>query len=151
MLKAAGHKGVNTISLSAPITIHRKILFGDCDPAGIVYTPRFSYFALEATHEALTALLRSPCISTLNNMGILTPVRAFDMEFLSPVTWDDELKLDVRVSNVSQQSYTFTVQGFVTPNVTAFKASITYVTVAADSKQTITIPDHLVDALNGKA
>lgn len=73
------------------------------------------------------------------------------MEFLSPVTWDDELTLDVRVSNISQQSYTFTVHGFVTPNVNAFKASITYVTVAADSKQTIAIPCHLVDALNGTA
>ncbi|MFT6816141.1 MAG: acyl-CoA thioesterase FadM, partial [Sphingobacteriales bacterium] len=32
-------------------------MFGDCDPEGIVYTPRFSYFALEATHEAMHIML----------------------------------------------------------------------------------------------
>lgn len=30
------------------VFVSRTILFGDCDPAGVVYTPRFSYFAVEA-------------------------------------------------------------------------------------------------------
>ena len=28
-----------------PVIVHRRILWGDCDPAGVVYTPRFGdYF-----------------------------------------------------------------------------------------------------------
>ena len=32
----------------------RTILFGDCDPAGIVYTPRIGYFVVEAVGEGVT-------------------------------------------------------------------------------------------------
>ena len=31
--------------------VRRKVLFGECDPAGIVYTPRFADFSLEAVHQ----------------------------------------------------------------------------------------------------
>ena len=31
-----------------PFIITRTILFGDCDPAGIVYTPRIAYFETHA-------------------------------------------------------------------------------------------------------
>lgn len=39
--------------MPTPVFIKRTVLFGDCDPEGIVYTPRFSYFVLEAVQEAL--------------------------------------------------------------------------------------------------
>ena len=139
------NKGV--VRISRPIIIHRKILFGDCDPEGIVYTPRFSYFALEATHDALSDLLGAPSISTLKSMGILTPVRAFDLEFLAPVTWDQELKLEVSISDIGQHSFTFDVHGLLPDETLAFRAAITYVTVSADDKNKRRIPEALLKAL----
>jgi hypothetical protein len=60
-----GKNSNGAIEISIPITINRKVLFGDCDPEGIVYTPRFSYFALEATHEAMHIMLGAPSITAL--------------------------------------------------------------------------------------
>nr|WP_274055008.1 acyl-CoA thioesterase [Thalassomonas haliotis] len=128
--------------------MNRRVLFGDCDPEGIVYTPRFSYFALEATHEAMHILLGAPSITALKFMGVLTPVRAFDLEFLAPVTWDDELKLEVRVSEIRQHSFSFIVCGYLKADTLAFSASITYVTVSSDKKEKIQVPEKLVAALN---
>ena len=124
------------------------MLFGDCDPEGIVYTPRFSYFALEATHEAMQIMLGAPSISALKYMGILTPVRAFDLEFLAPVTWDDELRLEVQVSDITQHSFSFSVRGFLKASILAFSATITYVTVSSDKKEKIEVPERLVGVLN---
>ena len=123
-------------------------MFGDCDPEGIVYTPRFSYFALEATHEAMHVLLGSPSITALKEMGVLTPVRAFDLEFLSPVTWDDELRMEVQVSEISEHSFSFIVSGYLKIDTLAFNASITYVTVSIDKKEKIQVPKKLVGILN---
>jgi acyl-CoA thioester hydrolase len=81
-------------------------------------------------------------------MGILTPVRAFDLEFLAPVTWDDELKLEVQVSEIKQHSFSFIVRGFLKADILAFSASITYVTVSSDKKEKIQVPEKLVGALN---
>lgn len=136
------------IVISSPITIKRRVLFGDCDPEGIVYTPRFSYFALEATHETLHILLGAPSITALKAMGVLTPVRAFEMEFLAPVTWDDELELEVLVSEIRQHSFTFFVRGLLESDKLAFTASISYVTVSSDRKEKITVPEKLVEALS---
>jgi acyl-CoA thioester hydrolase len=124
------------------------VLFGDCDPEGIVYTPRFTYFALEATHEAMQIMLGAPSINALKNMGILTPVRAFDLEFFAPVTWDDELRLEVLVSDITQHTFSFIVRGFLKADVLAFSAIITYVTVSSDKKVKTQVPRSLVSALN---
>ena len=139
---------MGAIEISRPITIKRKVLFGDCDPEGIVYTPRFSYFALEATHEAMEIMLGAPSISTLKRMGILTPVRAFELEFLAPVTWDDELRLEVLVSDITQHSFSFIVSGFLKADLLAFSATIAYVTVTSDSKVKVQVPESLVGALS---
>ena len=77
-------------------------------------------------------------------MGVLTPVRAFDLEFLFPVTWDDELRLEVRVSAINQHSFSFVVSGYLNVDTLAFNALITYVTVSIDKKEKIKIPDKLV-------
>jgi acyl-CoA thioesterase FadM len=34
-----------------PFKTTRTILFGDCDPGGVIYTPRVAHFVVEATHE----------------------------------------------------------------------------------------------------
>lgn len=120
------------------------MLFGDCDPEGIVYTPRFSYFALEATHEALDIWLGAPFITELKAFGVLTPVRAFDLEFLAPVTWDDELDLKVQIADIREHSFTFDVSGFISADKLAFTASITYVTVASNTKAKTPVPDELL-------
>ena len=125
-------------------------MFGDCDPEGIVYTPRFSYFALEATHEAMHIMLGAPSISAVKKMGVLTPVWAFDLEFLAPVTWDDELRLEVQVSEIKKHSFSFMVQGFLKADSLAFFAKITYVTVSSDTKEKTQVPESLVDALKNE-
>jgi acyl-CoA thioester hydrolase len=93
-------------------------------------------------------LLGSPFIISLKKMGVLTPVRAFDLEFLFPVTWDDELRLEVRVSAINQHSFSFVVSGYLNVDTLAFNALITYVTVSIDKKEKIKIPDKLVKVLN---
>ncbi len=70
------------------VFVSRTILFGDCDPAGVVYTPRFSYFSVEAIYVALDEWLGTPGLRTLMGFEILPPVRAMSMEFLMPLTWE---------------------------------------------------------------
>ncbi|WHI47350.1 acyl-CoA thioesterase [Microbulbifer sp. JMSA004] len=129
------------------ITIKRQVLFGDCDPEGIVYTPRFSHFALEATHEAMGQLMGGPAIATMKTLGFLTPVRAFDLEFLSPVRWDTELRMAVEVSKISKHAFSFLVNGYVADERLAFRATITYVTISVSTREKIPVPDHFRELL----
>ena len=129
--------------MSKTVFIKRKILFGDCDPEGIVYTPRFSYFAVEATHEALNVWLKGPGLKTLMGFDILPPARAFSLEFLNPVTWDDELTMHVSVADVGEHSFSFSVEGFIKSDILVFTAKLTHVCVATDTKKVVMVPEGL--------
>ncbi|MNM77448.1 acyl-CoA thioesterase [Pseudomonas alkylphenolica] len=125
------------------VIVKRKVLFGDCDPEGIVYTPRFSYFVIEAVHDALSVWLSGPGLRTLLGFDLLPPARAFSLEFLHPLTWDDELSMTVSVSSVSLHSFTFLVEGNVAPDIKAFTASLTHVCVSPVTRKIIEVPQAL--------
>ncbi|MEG0858649.1 MAG: thioesterase family protein [Pseudomonas sp.] len=125
------------------VIVKRKVLFGDCDPEGIVYTPRFSYFAIEAIHDALTVWLSGPGLRTLLGFDLLPPARAFSLEFLHPVTWDDELSMTVSVANVGLHSFTFLVEGSVASGALAFTSSLTHVCVSPVTRDVIEVPEKL--------
>lgn len=129
--------------MASPVIIKRKVLFGDCDPQGIVYTPRFSYFVLEAVHEALGVWLQGPGLRRLMGFDILPPARAFALEFLHPVTWDDELALEVSVSNVGAHSFSFAVEGRLPSGIVAFTASLTQVCVCPQTHEVVVVPAQL--------
>ena len=40
-------------SAASHFVIRRRIRFGDCDPGGVIYTPRLSYLIVEAVLDFL--------------------------------------------------------------------------------------------------
>lgn len=125
------------------VFVSRTILFGDCDPAGVVYTPRFSYFAVEAIYVALDKWLGVPGLRTLMGFDILPPVRAMSFELLAPVTWDDELNIKVGVAKLGVHSFTFLVEGFLGNGTLSFVANITHVCVSPKTKEVVAVPARL--------
>ena len=126
------------------VIIKRKVIFGDCDPGGIVYTPRFADFAIEAVDSALAIFLESTGgISALMALGVLPPARSLSFEFLHPVTWDDVLSIKVTVAEVRVHAFSFLIEGYLPDNTLAFNANLTQVCVSPETRKTIKIPDKL--------
>lgn len=127
--------------------ISRTILFGDCDPAGIVYTPRITYFVIEAIHDFLTYKLGAPGIREIFGMGILPPARALSIEFLAPMAWDEKIKIEVCSKEITTTSFTFLVEARNSSNELVFRSTLTQVSVASESKKPVPIPQRLREAL----
>lgn len=125
------------------VFVSRTILFGDCDPAGVVYTPRFSYFAVEAIYTALDSWLGAPGLRTLMGFDVLPPVRAMSVEMLRPLTWDDELNIKVSVARLGVHAFTFLVEGFIHGQTLAFFANVTHVCISPDTGEVVAIPERL--------
>lgn len=53
----------------------RRILFGDCDPGGIMYTPRVTHFVIEASLDFLSDRLGGPAERRMFEMGVAPPAR----------------------------------------------------------------------------
>jgi len=125
----------------------RVIQFGDCDPAGYVYTPRISYFVVEAVTEYLSSLLGEPAIRKIMDLGIYPPAKALSIEFIFPMIWDDEIDIQVAVKNISNSSFSFVVEAFNANGQAVFTADLTQVCVSQETSKPIEIPAELKRAL----
>lgn len=132
-----------------PFVTSRTILFGDCDPAGIVYTPRIAYFVIEAIHEFLSHRLGGEGLRTLFSMGILPPARALSIEFLAPMTWGEVIAIEVDSDEPGTSSFSFAVEGRQIAGEVTFRAAMTQVCVCPERKQPVPVPDALRQALSG--
>ena len=130
-----------------PFITTRTVVFGDCDPAGIVYTPRIAYFVIEAIHEFLSDRLGGEGLRKVFAMDILPPARALSIEFLSPMTWDEVISIEVGSEAPGTTSFGFVVEGRQASGEVTFRASMTQVCICPESKQPIALPDALRQAL----
>jgi acyl-CoA thioesterase FadM len=99
---------------------HRTILYGDCDPAGWVYTPRVAHFA-----------------------GLLPPARQLKIEFITPLTYDDKIGLMVTVLRVGRTSFACQVEATRDNGAIAFQAELTQVCIDPTTKRPVSLPDSI--------
>lgn len=133
-----------------PFKTTRTILFGDCDPAGVIYTPRVADFVVEAVHDFIAHLLGGPAVRQLFALGILPPARALTIEYLAPMVWDDVIDIEVSCEEPKTTSFTFLLVGRKSSGQVMFQSKFTQVCVSPDDKRPIPIPEALRRALRGE-
>jgi 4-hydroxybenzoyl-CoA thioesterase len=125
----------------------RRIRFGDCDPGGVIYTPRLGYFVVEAVLDFLSERLGGPAERQILKMGVLPPARALSMEFLKPLDWDAEVDIQVAVLEIRTHAITYSIVGHLASGERAFVAQLTQVCISPQTRRPVDIPDALREAL----
>ena len=92
-----------------PFRTSRVVLFGDCDPGGVIYSPRVAHFVVEAGLAFLSHALEGPAARRLFSMNILPPARALSIEFLHPMVWDETIEIEVSAERIGEHSFTLLV------------------------------------------
>lgn len=127
----------------------RVVLFGDCDPAGAIYSPRVAHFVIEAVLEFQASLLGGSAARKLLAMGVLPPARSLRIDFLAPLTYDDEIRLDVACIEIGSTSFTCQVEATRIDARVAFRSRLTQVCVSPATKHPAQLPPALRAALLG--
>ncbi|MDI5983625.1 acyl-CoA thioesterase [Halomonas sp. M4R5S39] len=157
MTPCAFFPSTEAVISEAPLIIRRVVRWGDCDPAGIVYTPRFLDYTISA-HEAFIGLmLGGPIHSTKTSLKVNFPVRGVELDFRSPLPVDTQFDMEVRVGEIRSRTFDLHVtatrvaaepahQGPV-----AFLARISPVTVDGASWTAVPLPDALRSRISAYA
>ena len=88
--------------------VHRvRVGFGDCDPAGIVYFPRFFHFFHEAMETWFDAVLRLPYAELIGVRRLGFPAVHTGADFLIPCAMGDEIAVEQRVISLGRTSIRF--------------------------------------------
>lgn len=124
----------------------RTILFGECDPAGILYTPRICEYIVEAALKFLANSLGEPFERYVFGQGLNLPARNINVDFLAPLTYDDVIEIRAGLEQIRTHAYTVRVTAFNRDGDRAFSGTITQVCVDTDKKLR-PIPEKLRSAL----
>lgn len=88
-------------------TTHRKIGFGDCDPAQIVYYPNYFDWYDRGTHQLFEDAGVSLKVLEAD-LGVLTPIVDAQSRFISPARWDDNIEIESEITRWGSRSFTVT-------------------------------------------
>jgi acyl-CoA thioesterase FadM len=135
-----------TVSV-VPLVVRRRVKWGECDPAGVVYTVAFSEYVMSAAELFYGSLFETTPQRAKKEQGFGTPSRALDFDFRLSLRPDDEFEMTVAVADIRSRTYVLEITGRTATGDVAFVARLTPVCVARDERRSIEIPPNFRKAL----
>ena len=119
--------------------------FGHCDIAGIVYTPRFAEYCMEAAEFFLRSEVGLDWLVINQERSCVNPVMRFEIDFHDTVYISDELRLTIFVSKVGNSSFELRILGEKKTGdglLPCFSASLVLAIVDPQASRSMAIPEH---------
>jgi 4-hydroxybenzoyl-CoA thioesterase len=130
-----------------PISVRRRVLWGDCDPAGVVYTPRFADYVASARDWFLREGVGVVDRPHPSRQSITYPMRAMAFEFVSFLAADDLFDMTVEVGGLSRRTFTLDIAArHVDRDGLAFSARLTSVCIDQAVGTSVALPEAVREA-----
>lgn len=130
-----------------PLVIRRRVKWGECDPAGVVYTVTFSEYVISAAELFYGSLFGTTPQRAKDEQGFGTPTRALDFDFRRSLRPDEEFEMTVTVAEIRNRTYVLRICARTLDGDIAFLAHLTPVCVARGERRSIDIPPAFRQAL----
>ncbi|MEE2999453.1 MAG: thioesterase family protein [Pseudomonadota bacterium] len=125
--------------MNFPFTKSRRILWGDSDPAGIIYTPRVFHYALETIEEWLIEILGHNSMTLRDKHRIDTPTVKMCCEFIHPMRTGEYIDISLEIKKLGNASLNYVFNGFDSEKHHCFHIDQVVCFVDAESFEPISI------------
>ncbi len=125
---------------TSPFVVRRRVRWGECDPAGVVYTGRFVDYLISAVslfHEHVFAEFHE---GYRKSLGIETPCKGLSMVFNGALWPNDVFDMRVQVDAIRTSSYDVGVAATRADGSAAFSATFSPICIPADARRAVPIP-----------
>lgn len=141
------HDATEYVLGDSPFVVRRKVRWGDCDPAGVVYTGRFTDYLLGAV-GLYTAHIAGGSGRLGEVHGVGTPCKAMRFEFIGTLWPDDEIDITCTVEAIRTRSFDIRCVARRPDGAPVFDAMFSPICVRLDRREGTAIPDSLRAVLN---
>jgi acyl-CoA thioesterase FadM len=114
---------------TSPVTVRRRVKWGECDPAGVVYMVNYSEYVISAYELFMAALLGERLQRAKIRHRVALPAKAFMIEFYASLRPDDDFLMTVQITDIRTKTFDVTVRGYSTDHCDCFLAKITPISV----------------------
>jgi 4-hydroxybenzoyl-CoA thioesterase len=129
----------------------RTVHWGDADPAGVVFAPRFFEFAIDHVEDLYLELFGVGFHAFQRAESVEMPWVEMRCHFTAPVHPGEVLRLSLEVARVGTTSVTYEVRGSGPDRVTRFCVTLTSVAIAPWTGRPTALPALLRERLEGRA
>ena len=132
----------------APFRVRRRVKWGECDPAGVVYTARFSDYVISVFELFMRHLLKGAFQNEKDEHGFGTPCKALSLEFFASLRPDEEFDMTVLVADIRSRTFDLDICGRDLAGKDLFRARMTPITIKrGDRSRGIELPAMLRERL----
>jgi acyl-CoA thioesterase FadM len=119
-----------------PIVVRRRVQWGECDPAGVVYSPRFADYAASAFMWFMRIVLRP----ALADERLGSPLKAMMFEFHKTLKPDEQFDMTVLVCAVRKRTFDLWIAATGIEGDDRFTAKITPIIINRATFTSVEIP-----------
>ncbi|VVE55160.1 acyl-CoA thioesterase [Pandoraea fibrosis] len=130
-----------------PFVVRRQVRWGECDPAGVVYTATFSDYVISIAELFYGSLFGGTPQAVKHRHGFGTPTRALDFDFRRSLWPDDAFDVTVEVAQIRTRTFTLLMTARKAENDIAFIARLTPICTQRGARESIEMPSVLREAL----
>ena len=127
------------VSSSAPFTVRRRVRFGDCDPAGVVYTVRFSDYVVSAMELFFAELFGANRAEQADRFGVDMPLKALRFTFSRALRCDDEFAMVVTIGEIRQRTFDLNITALSDSGLDLFESVLTPICIHASGERRSTL------------
>lgn len=128
--------------------IDRRIGWGDCDPAGILYTPNAGRLAMETLDTFFAEAVGVSFAELPQAHGMGAPVLNLAVDFKVRLPADTRVRMVLRVARIGRSSVTYAIDCRSADGATThFEAALTHCFLALAERKTTPPPDTIRDRL----
>jgi 4-hydroxybenzoyl-CoA thioesterase len=128
--------------MSKVFSVEYPILFSHCDPAGIVYFPRFFDLLHRAMEDWFTFGLEERFADFIMQKKLGIPTVGTKVEFVGPARFGDLLKIELRFAKLGSSSIELAIDSYVAGQP-CFKARHTVCVFSQETFKAVPIPAEL--------
>lgn len=126
-----------------PFTVRRRIRWGDCDPAGVVYTGRFVEYLLGAVDLFSRHAFGGLRSAFVNGLGVDTPCKGLSLDFHVALAPDDTVDIVLEVARIGEHSWDLEASARLPDGRTAFRGRFSPICIHLEPRRKAPIPPAL--------
>jgi acyl-CoA thioesterase FadM len=129
-----------------PFTVRRVARWTDCDPAGVVFTGKFTDYLLGAVMHFLRHIGYGPGVQR-HDQRVGLPCKHMSLTFHASLYPEDAVDIRISVAAIRQRTFDIVAKAYFADGRLAFEGQFTPIAIRSDKRESVEIPDTLRDAL----
>lgn len=134
--------------MAQPFVSELEVRFRHCDPAGIVFYPRYFEMINDFVEEWFDRGMGLSFHTLHVGRGIGTPLASVQCDFSAPSRWQDRLRQELKVRRIGGASLQADVRFAGQDGQTRVSASLTLVTIDLQTMRATPLPGDLRERLH---